>query len=143
MKHLFAMACLSVSTSCALAAAQPTSSRALSPEQLHGRAALIGHEVEVVSCAAIPVSDAPDLQNLIVIYPCGVEISEETSKVAVLGRLSAKTVLKPSTEWSIGNSSTFKGRFRGILKKELIDAQDTEKVLVIELEEAEFHSAVD
>ncbi len=143
MMRLFAMACLSVSTSCALAATVPSSSSTLSLKQLHSRTELIGQEVEVVSCAAIPVSDAPKQENLIVIYPCGVEISEETSKVAVLGRLSAKTVLKPSTEWSIGNSSTFKGRFRGILKKELIDAQDTEKVLVIELEEAEFHSAVD
>lgn len=89
------------------------------------------------------MSDVPNEQNLLAIYLCGTELSDETSKVAVMGRMSAQTVLKPSSGWPIGNSPTFKGRFRGILKKELIDERDTEEVLVIELEEAEFYSVVD
>lgn len=143
MTRLLAMTCLFVSTSCALAGTMPSPPRAVSLEQLHSNAALIGHEVEVVSCAGIPVSDAPDLKNLLVIYPCGMELSGETSKVAVLGRLSAQTVLKPSTEWALSDSPAFKGRFRGILKREAIDPDDEEKVLIIELDEAEFYSAVE
>ena len=132
------MTCLSVSTWCALAATLPLPARVVSLEQLHGRAALIGREVEIVSRAAIPVSDAPNQKNLIVIYPCGTQLSDETSKVAVLGRLSAQTVLNPSSEWAFGDSPEFKGRFRGILQRELIDPDDEEKVPVIELDEVEF-----
>ena len=143
MTRLLAMTCLFVSTSCALAATMPSPTRAVSLEQLHSRAALIGHEVEVVSCAGIPVSDAQDLKNLLVIYPCGSELSDGLSKIAVVGRLSAQTVLTPSTEWALGDSPAFKGRFRGILKREAIDPGGDEKVLVIELDEAEFYSAVD
>ena len=143
VKCLVAMALLLVSASCAMAATRPPQSKAVSLEQLHSQAALIGHEVDVVSCAGIPVSDATDQQDLIVIYPCGTELSEDAIKTAVLGRLSAQTVLKPSKEWAIGDSPAFKGRFRGILKREAIDPDDKEKVLVIELGEAEFYSAVD
>ncbi|OOG48513.1 hypothetical protein [Rhodanobacter sp. C01] len=124
MKRLFAIACLFVSASCAMAAMRPPQSKVVSLEQLHGRAALIGQEVEVVSCAGIPLSDAPNQENLIIIYPCGTELSDEVSKKAVAGRLSAQTVLKPSKEWAI-------------------DSDDEEKGLVIELDEVEFHSAVD
>ena len=143
MKCLIAMALLFVSTSCAMAATRPPQSKAVSLEQLHSQAALIGQEVDVVSCAGIPASDATDQQDLIVIYPCGTELSEDAIETAVLGRLSAQTVLKPSKEWAIGDSAAFKGRFRGILKREAIDPDDKEKVLVIELDEAEFYSAVD
>jgi hypothetical protein len=143
MKRLLAMTCLSVSTSCALAATLPSPARVASLEQLHSGAALIGRKVEVVSCAAIPVSDAPDQKNLIVIYPCGTQLSDETSKVAVLGRLSAQTVLKPPSEWALGDSPAFKGRFRGTMKREAIDSDDEEKVPVIELDEVEFYSAVE
>jgi hypothetical protein len=137
------MAYLFVSTSCAVAAPHPSPSKVVSLEQLHSRAALIGQEVEVVSCAGIPLSDAPNQENLIIIYPCGMEMSDEISKKAVAGRLSAQTVLKPSKEWAIGDSPAFKGKFRGILKREAIDPDDEEKVLVIELDEVGFHSAVD
>ena len=126
-----------------MAATRPPQSRVVSLEQLHSRAALIGQEVEVVSCAGIPLSDAPNQENLIIIYPCGTELSDEVSKKAVAGRLSAQTVLKPSKEWAIGDSPAFKGRFRGILKREAIDSDDEEKVLVIELDEVEFRLAVD
>ena len=98
MKCLIAMALLFVSTSCAMAATQPPQSGTVSLEQLHSQAALIGHEVDVVSCAGIPVSDATDQQDLIVIYLCGTELPEDAIKTAVLGRLSAQTVLKPSRE---------------------------------------------
>lgn len=143
MKCFVAVALLFVSTSCAMAAMQPPQSMTVSLEQLHSQAALIGQEVEVVGCAGIPVSDATDQQDLIVIYPCGTELSEDAIKTAVLGRLSAQTVLKPSKEWAIGDSPAFKGRFRGTLKRDAIDPDDKEKVLVIELDEAEFYSAVD
>lgn len=143
MKCLIAMALLLVSTSCALAATQPPQSRIAGLEQLHSQAALIGKKVDVVSCAGIPVSDATGQQDLIVIYPCGTELPEDAIETAVLGRLSAQTVLKPSKEWAIGDSAAFKGRFRGTLKREAVDPDDKEKVLVIELDEAEFYSAVD
>lgn len=143
VKCLIAMALLFISTSCAMAATRSPQSKTVSLEQLHSQAALMGHEVDVVSCAGIPVSDATDQQNLIVIYPCGTELSEDAIETAVLGRLTAKTVLKPFKEWAIGDSPAFKGRFRGILKREAIDPDDKEKVLVIELDEAEFYSAVD
>lgn len=143
MKRFFAMACLFVSTSCAMAATHPSPPKVVSLEQLHSRAALIGQEVEVVSCAGIPLSDAPNQENLIIICPCGTELSDEISKKAVAGRLSAQTVLKPSKEWAIGDSPAFKGSFRGILKREAIDPDDEEKALVIELDEVAFHSAVD
>lgn len=143
MKRLLAMTCLSVSTSCVLEATLPSPVRVANLKQLNSGAALIGRKVEVVSCAAIPVSDAPNQKNLIVIYPCGAQLSDETSKVAVLGRLSAQTVLKPSKEWALGDSPAFRGRFRGMLKREAIDPDDEEKVPVIELDEVEFYSAVD
>ncbi len=126
-----------------MAATQPPQSRTVSLEQLHGQLALIGKKVDVVSCAGIPVSDATDLQNLIIIYPCGTELPEDVIATAVLGRLSGQTVLKPSKEWAIGDSAVFKGRFRGTLRREAVDPDDEEKVLVIELDEVEFYSAVD
>ncbi|CAM5255383.1 hypothetical protein [Rhodanobacter lindaniclasticus] len=143
MKCLVAAVLLLVSTSCAIAATRSPRARVVTLEQLHGQAALIGQEVEVVSCAGVPVSDAPHQENLIIIYPCGAELAEDVEKTAVAGRLSAKTVLKSFESWANGDSAAFKGRFRGVLRKELIDPGDTEEVLVIELGEAEFQSAVD
>lgn len=143
MKRLIAAALLSVSTSCAFAATRPTHARIVTLEQLHGQAALIGQEVELVSCAGIPLSDAPHEENVILIYPCGAKLTEDVSQTAVLGRVSAQTAFKPSRDWAIGDSPAFKGRFRGVLKREVIDDGDKEEVLVIELDEAEFISAVD
>lgn len=143
MKRLLAATFLLVSTSCAIAATRSPRARVVNLEQLHGQATLIGQEVEIVSCAGIPVSDAPHQESLIVIYPCGAKLAEDVEKTAVVGRLSAKTVLKSFKNWANGDSAAFKGRFRGVLKKELIDPGDTEEVLVIELDEAEFQSAVD
>lgn len=143
MKRLVSLVFLLVSMSCAVAGTKSLHTRVVSLDQLHNQATLIGQEVEVVSCAGIPVSDAPHQQNLIVIYPCGTEQAEDAEKTAVLGRLSAKTVLKSFDNWASGDSASFKGRFRGILKKSLIDPDDTEQVLVLELDEAEFQSAVD
>ena len=143
MKRLVAMAFLLVSASCAIAATRSSHARVVDLEQLHGQVALIGQEVELVSCAGVPVSDAPHQENLIIIYPCGAGLAEDVSKTAVLGRLSSQTVLKPSKDWAIGDSAAFKGRFRGILKRELVGPGDGEKVLVIELDEADFHSTVD
>lgn len=143
MKCLVAMAFLLGAASCAMVARGAPPQNSLSLEQLHRQAALIGHEVDVVSCAGIPVSDAPHEQNLIILYPCDTGPSEDAIDNMVAGRLSVRTILKPSSEWAVGESPAFKGRFRGILKREAIDPDDEEKVLVIELDEVEFHSAVD
>jgi hypothetical protein len=143
MKRLIATAFLLVSTSGAFAATRSPHARIVTLEQLHGQAALIGQEVELVSCASIPVSDAPDVQDVMLIYPCGAKLDEDVSKTAALGRVSAQTVFKPSKDWAMGDSPAFKGRFRGVLKREAVGDGDPEEVLVIELDEAEFISAVD
>ena len=143
VKRLVAAAFLLVSTSCAFAATRPPHARIVTLEQLHGQAALIGQEVELVSCAGVPLSDAPHEEDVMIIYPCGAKLTEDVSKIAALGRVSAQTIFKPSKDWAIGDSPAFKGRFRGILKREAVDDGDEEEVLVIELDEAEFISAVD
>lgn len=142
-KRLITAAFLLVSTSCAFGATRPSHARIVTLEQLHGQAALIGQEVELVSCAGVPVSDAPDMRDVMLIYPCGAKLDDDVSKTAALGRVSAQTVFKPSKDWAMGDSPAFKGRFRGILKREAVGDGDPEEVLVIELHEADFISAVE
>lgn len=96
-----------------------------------------------MSCAGVPVSDAPDMRDVMLIYPCGAKLDDDVSKTAALGRVSAQTVFKPSKDWAMGDSPAFKGRFRGILKREAVGDGDPEEVLVIELHEADFISAVE
>ena len=143
VKRFIAAALPLVSTSCAFAATRPLHARIVTLEQLHGQAALIGQEVELVSCAGIPLSDAPHEEDVIIIYPCGAKLDEDVSKTAALGRVSAQTVFKPSKDWAIGDSPAFKGQFRGVLKREIVGDGDEEEVLVIELDEAECISAGD
>lgn len=105
---------------------------------------LLGKNVEVVTCAGIPLSDAPQDQNMIALYPCGADISKDgIEKQSIAGILTAKTILKQSQGAQIRDSPFFKGRFRGTLQMRAMDADDKEKTLTILLDEVDVLSPVE
>lgn len=144
MKRLL-LAALLLPASCAVFAAQPVASpRRASLEDLLGNPRFIGQVVEVEACAGIPMDDAPSQSNLILIYPCNVNLAEadNPSAKAAMGQLSKATVFRPAKGWNMGDSPLFRGRFRGVLRKGVLPGEDMKDVRVIDLEEVDFLSSV-
>jgi hypothetical protein len=143
MRHLVRVVFLSLTSFGVFAASTAADTKVVSLEQALGSSALIGHMVEIETCAGIPQSDAPDQDNFIVLFPCGANLSDPDNLKAALGRASAATIFKPASGWDMRDSPAFKGRFRGVLRKDARYGEDMKDVLVMELSEVEFHASVD
>lgn len=143
MKHLVCFALLVLIPAAAFGANDASGTRVASIDELLGNARLIGHAVEIESCAGIPISDAPQDQNVIVVFRCGASESElMDDRKAVIGRISEATVLKPADREPVGNEPVFKGRFRGVLRRGTPE-EDLGSVMVLDLTLVEIQSWVD
>lgn len=144
MKRLFLAALLFLASLGAFAAQPATSIPGVGLEALLGNPKLIGQTVEFEACAGIPMSDVPNQPDLILIYPCGVNLAETDNPKAkaAVGRLTKATIFRPAKGWDMGDSPLFRGRFRGVLRKGVLPGEDMKDVLVIDLDEVDFLSSV-
>ena len=92
MKHLLCVALLALIPTGAFGANNASGITVASVDELLGDARLIGHAIEIESCAGIPISDAPALRNVIALFRCGASKSElvDDGKVAI-SRISEAT----------------------------------------------------
>lgn len=143
MRHLVCVALLGLIPAGAFGANNVSGTMVASVDELLSNAWLIDHAIEIESCAGIPISDAPDLRNVIALFRCGASKSElvDDGKVAI-GRISEATVLKPADKAPVGNGPVFKGRFRGVLRRGTSE-EDLEGVMVLDLSLVEIQSWVD
>ncbi|WP_329740431.1 hypothetical protein [Dyella sp. A6] len=139
MKRLLSAAIFSLFALSASAAVH----RPRSLEDVLGNPGLIGHRIDVVACAGVPLSDAPSQKNLILVFPCGASASDMDESEAVIGRLTKATVFKPAAGWQMGDSPLFNGRFRGVLRKGTLPGRGMHNMLVIDLDEVDFHASLD
>lgn len=142
MKHAVFAALLALIPAGA-SVANASSVRNVSLDELLSDPRLIGHTVEITTCAGIPVSDAPADQNVLLLFPCGASPSKiMDDRKAAIGRIDEATVLKPADKAPTGDSPIFEGRFRGVLRRGT-SQEDMLGALVIDLDLVEIRSWVE
>lgn len=143
MRHRLCAALLALMTTGTSAAGHASDAKAVSFDEALSNPQLIGHTIDFTACGGIPVSDAPDVQDAIVLFRCGANPRDIADKgEAIIGRVDKATVIKPAGKARSGNFPVFKGRFRGVLRRGTPE-ENMQGAFVIELSAVSIQSWVE
>ncbi|MBW8824097.1 MAG: hypothetical protein JF567_07710 [Xanthomonadales bacterium] len=105
--------------------------------KLHADPRLEGKRVRIHACIAIPMDDSGPAPSMIVLYPCGLNLSsdEEVEKVAIAARPVSEAALAPFRNAGIPLRPEIQADFSGRLTRRQLESSDPRKHLLLEFDE--------